>query len=60
VVQLPLWLVMLPFVVWFGVAYLRRRRRLTAGGLCRCGYDARGLDVCPECGRAVEGKGAES
>lgn len=45
---IPIWLVMLPFAAWFAVAVVRRWRKR---GLCPCGYDARGLDVCPECGR---------
>ncbi len=36
----------------FGTKRRRRRR-----GLCvACGYDMRGLDACPECGRAIEGR----
>lgn len=48
---LPIWLLMLPVAAWLGVAHRRRRRRETV--FCPCGYDARGLEVCPECGRTV-------
>jgi len=47
-IVLPLWPLMLPFVVWVSLVCMRRRRMR---GLCPCGYNARGLDVCPECGR---------
>jgi hypothetical protein len=50
--SIPLWCLMLPCAVWFAVALWRRRYRINI--LCPCGYDARGLDVCPECGRDVK------
>lgn len=37
--------------LWFWFQEWKRKR---IGGLCvHCGYDARGLKVCPECGREV-------
>lgn len=37
--------------LWF-----QERKRKRIGGLCvHCGYDSRGLKVCPECGREVSG-----
>ena len=39
-----------PWLVWKLVRWVRRPRM----GLCRaCGYDVRGLAMCPECGLAV-------
>jgi hypothetical protein len=46
---IPIWWLMLPFGTWLAITWRRRRSRRS---LCPCGYDARGLDVCPECGRA--------
>jgi hypothetical protein len=51
-ISVPVWCFMVPFAAWFGVAYVRHRRQRR--DFCPCGYDARGLDVCPECGRTVE------
>jgi hypothetical protein len=52
--SLPLWIPMAPVAAWFGMAFVRHRRRIRVIDLCPCGYDARGLDVCPECGRAAK------
>lgn len=49
-IDIPLWCTMLPVLAWLGVAYIRHHRKRA---LCPCGYDARGLDVCPECGRSA-------
>jgi hypothetical protein len=56
--SIPLWPLMVPFAAWFGVAFVRHRRRIRID-LCPCGYDARGLDVCPECGRVSAGVKAD-
>ena len=48
---LPLWCLIIPVSAWFIVAVVRRHRTVA---LCPCGYDARGFDVCPECGRDVK------
>jgi len=53
-ITIPIWLLMVPFAAWLAAAFVRRQRRIRVAGLCPCGYDARGLDVCPECGRDAE------
>ena len=49
--EVPFWLLMVPCMGWLAIVWIRRRRKSV---LCPCGYDARGLDVCPECGRDVK------
>ena len=46
--HIPLWCPLLLVMACCGVGYVRHHRKQ---GLCPCGYDARGLVVCPECGR---------
>lgn len=40
---------------WFGVAWAARWRRRRRERCERCGYDVRGLAVCPECARPKGG-----
>jgi hypothetical protein len=48
-IVVPILCLALPLAAWLT---LTRKR---GASLCPCGYDARGLDVCPECGREVQG-----
>ncbi len=45
------------FVVWQAAAATRSRKARRRGACAACGYDLRGLRVCPECGTAG-GRGA--
>ena len=40
----------LAFVVWSAPGFVRRRVRRRRGRCVRCGYDLKGLPLCPECG----------
>jgi hypothetical protein len=42
---------LLPLAVWRGGAGAWRRLRITRGQCAGCGYDTRGLGMCPECRR---------
>ncbi|HYD00653.1 MAG TPA: hypothetical protein VEB22_05450 [Phycisphaerales bacterium] len=39
-----------PFAAVWSVVYFRREARRRAGHCLRCGYNAAGLEKCPECG----------
>jgi hypothetical protein len=52
--------------LWFAGGVVRLRRRASRGQCVSCGYEARGLQICPECGSHIaptgksgEGSGAE-
>lgn len=45
---------LLPLVLWRGCVIGCRQVRLAQGRCEACGYDARGLWRCPECGKALE------
>jgi hypothetical protein len=59
-IRLPLWMPLLPFAIYPGIAFIRgpvRRYRRRRKGLCtRCGYDLTGnvSGTCPECGTEVK------
>jgi hypothetical protein len=57
-VEIPLWALLLPPLLWtiFAVRSYRRKRARERVGHCRkCGYDLRASkDACPECGAPVK------
>ena len=40
--------------LWHGLVAFARRIRIPPGRCRSCGYDVSGLELCPECGRAVK------
>ena len=55
IVGVPVWLVFV--VLPLGVRLHERRKRAKRNDCVWCGYEAGGLAVCPECGRAGPGAG---
>ena len=53
-VWIPGWSAVLPAAVLTGIIW-RRDYRFSRAGLCKqCGYDIRGLKMCPECGAGAK------
>lgn len=52
-VDLAVWMLSLALAGVSGLCFGVSRRRRSMHACVRCGYDAAGLDRCPECGQAI-------
>jgi hypothetical protein len=43
----------LAFLLWSAPGFVRKKRRRRRGLCVGCGYELKGMEKCPECGRAV-------